>query len=111
MHFGLLIMRLSCAVATVATGLAAAVPTPLSTAGAPAPANCTCLPSAKDADLITALGWVCGPGGKVDCGPINTGGSHFFPNDAVDHANYAFTEFYHAHADNGYDTCFCKNLP
>ena len=40
---------------------------------APAAGNCTCIPSAKDADLITALGWVCDPnGGKVDCSAINT---------------------------------------
>ena len=38
--------------------------------------------------------------------PRAQGGSHFFPNDAVDHANYAFTQFYHAHLDSGYDTCF-----
>ena len=89
---------------------AAAVPAPLSPTTAPGTAaNCTCLSSAADADLITALGWVCGPGGKVDCSPINTGGKYFFPNDAVDHANYAFTQFYHAHAADGYDTCFCKN--
>jgi hypothetical protein len=97
------------AVAAAVITSAATVPT-MSTLAAPAAAaaNCTCLPSAADADLITALGWVCGPGGKIDCSPINTGGSHFFPNDAVDHANYAFTEFYHAHAADGYDTCFCE---
>ena len=91
---------------------ATAVPAALSPTTAPPPpvsANCTCLDSAADADLITALGWVCGPGGKVDCSPINTGGKYFFPNDAVDHANYAFTQFYHAHAADGYDTCFCKD--
>ena len=86
-----------------AAGPAAAVP---ALAAPPTPANCTSLKSAADDDLITALGWVCGPGGKVDCSSINTGGSHFFPNDAVHHANYAFTQFYHAHASNGYDTCF-----
>lgn len=67
--------------------------------------NCTCIPSAKDADLITALSWVCGPG-KVDCSAINPGGSHFNPNDAVDHANYAFNKFYQAHKSDGYETCF-----
>lgn len=97
-------MHLTYAAVAAIVASAAAVPMPL----APSLANCTCLPSAKDADLITALGWVCGPAGKVDCSPINTGGSHFFPNDAVDHANYAFTEFYHANAASGYDTCFCK---
>eukprot|EP01043_Picozoa_sp_COSAG02_P033635 COSAG02_NODE_2305_length_9181_cov_3.277001_4_plen_129_part_00 len=97
------------AVALAAVMITSAGAVPASTLAAPAAAaNCTCLSSASDADLITALGWVCGPGGKVDCSPINTGGSHFLPNDAVDHANYAFTEFYHAHAADGYDTCFCK---
>jgi hypothetical protein len=104
-------MRLSPALAAALAAGASAVPSspslPAQAAAVAAPAaNCTCLSSAADADLITALGWVCGPGGKVDCSPINTGGSHFFPNDAVDHANYAFTEFYHAHAADGYDTCF-----
>jgi hypothetical protein len=95
-------LRLVAAAALLGAAAApAAVP-----ALAPAPGNCTCLKSAADADLITALGWVCGPGGKIDCSSINTGGSHFFPNDAVDHANFAFTEFYHAHASDGYDTCF-----
>lgn len=67
--------------------------------------NCTCIPSAKDADLISALSWVCGPG-KVDCSAINPGGSHFNPNDAVDHANYAFNAFYQAHKSDGFETCF-----
>ncbi len=96
------------AVALAAVVITSAAAVPASTLAPAAAANCTCLSSASDADLITALGWVCGPGGKVDCSPINTGGSRFFPNDAVDHANFAFTEFYHAHAADGYDTCFCK---
>jgi hypothetical protein len=67
--------------------------------------NCTAIKSATDADLIAALGWLCGAGG-VNCAAINPGGSHFDPNDAVHHADYAFTEYYHTNEKNGYDTCF-----
>ena len=69
--------------------------------------DCTCLNGASDADLISALGWVCDPGstgGRVNCSAINAGGAHFYPNDAVHHADYAFTEYYHE--KGGPDTCF-----
>ena len=88
-----------------AGGLACAVAPPSSTLPPATTANCSTLPSATDQDLVSALGWVCGAG-KVDCAAINAGGSHYLPNDAKHHADYAFTEFYHAHEADGYDTCF-----
>ena len=72
---------------------------------------CTTKPDAKDKDLNSALAYCCSPppnGGGTNCSAINPGGSHWIPNDSVDHAKFAFNEFYQSKANGpaGYDTCF-----
>eukprot|EP01130_Rhizamoeba_saxonica_P001598 TRINITY_DN1145_c0_g1_i4.p1 TRINITY_DN1145_c0_g1~~TRINITY_DN1145_c0_g1_i4.p1 ORF type:complete len:262 (+),score=43.82 TRINITY_DN1145_c0_g1_i4:91-876(+) len=50
----------------------------------------------EDADMnevYHALSWVCSDG-KVDCTPIRPGGSRFYPDTLVDHANWAYNEYY-----------------
>jgi len=53
--------------------------------------TCQTNPTAKPADLQTALGWVCG---VQDCSPINPGGSHYQPNTLKDHCDWAFNHYY-----------------
>jgi len=54
---------------------------------------CNAMSSATDAQLIAALSWVCGAGG-LNCGPINPGGSNYYPNTPQAHADWAFNAYY-----------------
>jgi hypothetical protein len=54
---------------------------------------CNAKPGTPDAQLINALGWVCGAGG-LNCAPINPGGSNYIPNTPIAHANWAFNAYY-----------------
>jgi len=52
-----------------------------------------------NADKVKVQGgleWVCGSGG-IDCSPINPGGAHFYPDDLISHANWAFNAYYQKH--------------
>jgi len=54
---------------------------------------CNAKPTASDAALAAAIGWVCDPT-HLDCTPINPGGQFFYPNTLLDHCNWAFNAYY-----------------
>jgi len=60
----------------------------------------------KNADtvaVVNALSWVCG---QLDCSPINQGGDHYYPNNLVSHANWAFNQYYQKNkATQGSSAC------
>jgi len=45
-----------------------------------------------------ALSWVCNPE-NLDCSPIQPNGDHYYPNDLVSHANWAFNAYYQKNKD------------
>jgi len=53
--------------------------------------TCQAAPGATPSQLQSALSWVCG---VQDCGPINPGGSHYYPNTLTDHCGWAFNNYY-----------------
>jgi len=66
---------------------------------------CNVMSGADPSALQGALGWACSDG-KIDCTPINPGGSNFYPDTLNDHCNWAFTAYYLQHRYNqGIDAC------
>ena len=59
--------------------------------------TCNASANATDAQLGTALQWVCGPNGIQDCTAIQPGGSHFLPNTTRAHADWAFNVYFQAY--------------
>ncbi|XP_004504425.1 PLASMODESMATA CALLOSE-BINDING PROTEIN 2-like [Cicer arietinum] len=53
---------------------------------------CVVRSSASGPPLQNALNYACGNG--ADCGPIQPGGSCYYPNTLQNHASYAFDSYY-----------------
>jgi len=54
---------------------------------------CNVKDNADKVKVQGGLEWVCGSK-VIDCSPINPGGDHFYPDDLVSHANWAFNAYY-----------------
>ncbi|RHN42575.1 putative X8 domain-containing protein [Medicago truncatula] len=53
---------------------------------------CVSRSEAGTQQLLDALNYACGAG--ADCGPIQPGGSCYYPNTLQNHASYAFNSYY-----------------
>eukprot|EP01051_Picozoa_sp_SAG22_P000061 SAG22_NODE_1_length_62449_cov_158.689270_61_plen_277_part_00 len=80
-------------------------PPPPPSAAAAAASACRTKAGAAAADIQPGLTWVCA-GGGLNCAPIKPGGAHFAPNTVAAHADWAFDQYYQAHAASGPGTCF-----
>ncbi|KAE8718106.1 putative DNA-binding protein ESCAROLA-like [Hibiscus syriacus] len=70
--------------------------TPMTVPKNPVPAGgswCVSSQSASETALQVALDYACGHGG-ADCGPIQAGGSCYYPNTVRAHASFAFNSYF-----------------
>jgi len=56
---------------------------------------CHANPYGNQTEMGLSITWICANDWiKVDCSPINPGGSEYFPNTLIDHCNWAYAKYY-----------------
>ncbi|KAG0563267.1 hypothetical protein KC19_8G017400 [Ceratodon purpureus] len=61
---------------------------------------CVAKSNLSDGALQGALDWVCGPlpdQGQVNCGPLQSGGACYDPNNVPSHTSWAFNAYFQSH--------------